>query len=243
MSQISSFLKIVSLNTEQDRHFERIIPFLKEHRPDVVLLQEVLERDITFLEETLEMKGIFSTLCYLKRPEGTHPVGLATFSAIPMTNHILYYRKNELDIPVVSEGEGDKMACSIIVTQVRKNNVPFCLVNVYFTWSPDGKPTRIQYQSLKALLKVLEPYPEFIMCGDFNAPRGTPIFNRLAGRYKDNIPAHVTTTIDKNLHRAGDLNLVIDGIFTTPLYQVMSIRLHDGVSDHWGMVAEVGLKQ
>lgn len=238
----SDVLKIVSLNTEQDRHFERIIPFLKEHKPDVVLLQEVLNTDISFFEENLNMKSLFSPSNYLVRKDRLPQIGLVTLSALPMTNYSAYYRGREDELPVIIEGDAEKMARSIVVTHVTKNNTSFCLVNVYFTWSPDGKPTEMQYRDQKALLKLLSPLPEFILCGDFNAPRGTLIFDGFAARYKDNIPPHITTTIDKNLHRAGDLNIVVDGVFTTPAYHVTSIELFDGLSDHWGVVAEVVLQ-
>ncbi len=232
-------LKIISLNVEQDRHFERIIPFLKEHQPDIVFLQEALDKDISFLEETLHMTSFFSPSNYLIRKDGIPKVGIVTLSALPMTSYSAYYRGKKEDLSVIEEGSGEDMARSLIVTTVHKNNTPFCFVNVWFTWSANAQPTEMQYQDVEALLQLLSPLPEFVLCGDFNAPRGGPIFNVFATRFKDNIPPHVTTTLDKKWHRAGDLQLVVDGVFTTPSYQVTSLELFDGLSDHWGIVAEV----
>lgn len=238
MTQPSS-LKIVSLNIEQDRHFDRIIPFLKQHKPDVILLQEVLDTDMTFLEEALHMQSAFSPSSYLMRENSLPQVGVATLSALPMTHQKVFYRGSEENLPTIKEGEAHKMARSLLITTVNKNDTNFRLVNVYFTWSPNAQPNAMQYEDLDAISKVLSPRSQFVLCGDFNAPRGTPIFDAFAARYKDNIPPHITTTIDKNLHRAGDLNIVVDGLFTTPSYEVIGIELFDGVSDHWGLVAEV----
>lgn len=89
------------------------------------------------------------------------------------------------------------------------------------------------------LLKFLSEIPEFILCGDFNAPRGGIIFDTIASKYKDNIPSEINTTIDKNLHKAGDLKLVVDGLFTTPSYQITSIKIIDSLSDHCAILANI----
>ena len=94
-------------------------------------------------------------------------------------------------------------------------------------------------QDLKVLFELLENIPEFILCGDFNAPRGTAIFDSIAEKYKDNIPQDISTTIDKNLHKAGDLQLVVDGLFTTPEYKVDSIKILDKLSDHCAILATI----
>ena len=62
---------------------------------------------------------------------------------------------------------------------------------------------------------------------------------RLAGRLRDNIPPPVTTSIDGPLHRAGDLGLMVDGMFTTQGYEAREVRVVDGVSDHCALVATV----
>jgi len=53
----TDFLKLISLNIEKDRHFDLILPFLKKHQPDVILLQEVFSKDIPKIEEALQMKS------------------------------------------------------------------------------------------------------------------------------------------------------------------------------------------
>ena len=76
-----------------------------------------------------------------------------------------------------------------------------------------------------------------LLGGDFNAPRGGPIFARLARHWTDCIPADVTTSIDPELHRAGALELMVDGMFASPGVRVDSVRMHTGLSDHQGITA------
>jgi endonuclease/exonuclease/phosphatase family metal-dependent hydrolase len=78
-----------------------------------------------------------------------------------------------------------------------------------------------------------------ILCGDFNAPRGREIFSRLAKRWHDNVPLHYVTSIDPKLHRAGPLQLMVDGVFSTTDYRVRNVVLHQGVSDHCAITADI----
>ncbi len=235
-----SFLKIVSLNIELDRHLDRILPFLKKEQPDVILMQEVLAKDISIFEETLGMKSIFTGLKLLLHEGTVHEEKLVTFSALPIVkSYSAYYRGDGQHLPLIQEGEAANMDRAILVVEVIKNNKQYCLVNTHFTWTPDGQPSEQQHQDLEALFQLLAPLPPFILCGDFNAPRGGPIFDAIGSRYKDNIPSDVTTTIDKNLHSAGDLQLVVDGVFSTPQYHIESVKLFDNLSDHWAIVTKV----
>ncbi len=248
---MSNSLKIVSLNIEQDKHLDRVIPFLKKQNPDVILLQEVLEKDITLFENALGMnsvftgmRSVFTLLTVLIRNNEASRLGLLTLSNLPLLkNDNAYYRGNGANIPNIQEGDLKKiietMPRAIQVTEFVKENKHYCLINTHFTWSPNGQPNPEQHLDLDILLKLLSEIPQFILCGDFNTPRGTVIFDTIASKYKDNIPSEISTTIDQNLHKARNLNLVVDGLFTTPQYQVNSIKIIDGLSDHCAIVAEI----
>jgi endonuclease/exonuclease/phosphatase (EEP) superfamily protein YafD len=234
-------LKIVSLNIEKDKHFDRIIPFLKEQRPDALLLQEIFSKDIPLFEERLGMKSQFVPIKIILREGAVYPFGLATFSSLPMANYSFYYRGTEENPPVGPEGEPLNTARAALVSEVSKNNQTFRLINTHFTWTPDGQPSDLQYEDLPKLLRLLAQFPDFILCGDLNAPRGRPIFDKIASLYKDNIPLPITTTIDKNLHRAGDLQLVVDCLFSTATYKVENVQVFENLSDHCAISGNVSL--
>ncbi len=231
-------LKVVSLNIEQDKHFDRIIPFFKESQPDVILMQEVYFKDIPLLEKTLTMHAAFAILNTFRNKENSE-FGLVTLSALETNSYSIYYRGDPANPPALGKGEAANQARAILVTDLVKNNAQYRVVNTHFTWTPDGQPTERQYTDIDILLQHLSEIPEFVLCGDFNAPRGRPIFDKIASRYKDNIPSDITTTIDQHLHKAGDLNLVVDGIFTTPTYQVNAVEVISGLSDHCAVMGIV----
>jgi endonuclease/exonuclease/phosphatase family metal-dependent hydrolase len=78
-----------------------------------------------------------------------------------------------------------------------------------------------------------------VLTGDFNAPRGGPIFSELAKVWNDQIPATAKTSIDPQLHRAGSLQLMVDGLFTTSDFHAEDVALHTGLSDHQGITARI----
>lgn len=242
----STSLSIFSLNIEQDCHLDQIISFLENQKPDVILLQEVLDKDLATFENALGIKSIFAVQNILLYEGGAMQLGMATFLNLPIIReYSAYYRGNGAD-PVVLRLEelnmpetALRMGRAILVTEFIKDNQSYCVINTHFTWTPDGKSNVQQMQDLPLFLQLLSEIPEFILCGDFNAPRGGVVFDTIAAQYKDNIPVEVHTTIDKNLHKAGPLNLVVDGIFTTPKYCVHSVQIIDGLSDHCAILAKV----
>lgn len=88
------------------------------------------------------------------------------------------------------------------------------------------------------MIELLGERP-LVLCGDFNAPRGGPIFSQFAERWRDCIPQHIATSIDPDLHRAGALQLMVDGLFTTADFAVSNVRMHCGVSDHKAITADI----
>lgn len=239
-------MKIVSLNIELDRHLDLVLPFLQKQEADILLLQEVLERDLEKMSQFLGMQPIFTPLCKLAWEEfGDSPptLGIASFSKLQvLSSTISYYSGSREVLPVLPQGQAHKASRAFIKTLVEKDTNQFCFINTHFTWTPNGQPNARQRRDLRKMLSLLSDTPELILCGDFNAPRGREIFDQLGKVYKDNISPSITTTIDQNLHRVKGLQLVVDGLFTTKAYQVQDVKVVDGISDHCAIVAHVTMK-
>lgn len=246
MKMTSTPLKLVCLNIEKNRHLDRLPLFFKEENPDVLLLQEVLEKDVPLLESVLQMKCLFTPIAQFPLEGTVHIGGQAILTNLPLIESCEeYYRGNKESLPFIElvPGASEAIARALSIVKVTKDEKQYRLANTHFTWAPNGGSSEKQSHDLEHLFSLLSPFPDVILCGDFNSPRGTPIFDRITSKFKDNIPPDVTTTLDKNLHKAGDLQLVVDGVFTTPHYQVESMKLVDGVSDHLAIVANVIRKE
>lgn len=239
-------IKLVSLNIERSKHLDIVLPFLGAQKPDVVCVQEILKNDIMQFVATLGgAEYVFApAFRHMETPDNPI-VGEAIFSRLRIVRKdIRYYVGNANDVPESSPSEAAKTGrspknCALVTAEVEKEGSMFIIGTTHFTWSPAGMATSEQRINMRKLLGTLEMQENLVLTGDFNAPRGGEIFSMLADRYKDNVPAHYTTSIDGNLHRAGQLDLMVDGLFSTPGYAVSNVRMICGVSDHCALSAEI----
>lgn len=233
---------VVSLNIERDRHLGRVIPFIKKYidAGAVVCLQEVLAETMMRLKRECECEGVFIACCHNQFEHMDDQQGLAMLSRSTIDAEMVIYQGSQ-DAPPVYIEKNCKIRGVLLVGSIENGGDLYRVITTHFTWTPDGQPTDLQRAHLIKLLAACADYDDLILCGDFNAPRGGEIFARIADVYRDNIPGDITTTIDPDLHRAGDLQLVVDGLFTTKHYDVTDVKVVGGLSDHKAIIAEVGV--
>jgi endonuclease/exonuclease/phosphatase family metal-dependent hydrolase len=242
-------ISLVSLNIERSKHLDRVISFLKSIHADVICLQELSESDIPRFESELAMTASFA-------PFGRFPaegdeqemlLGVGILTRTPaVSNRNLYYKGDE---ETAKNNAPNKIFIStstaIVMCDLVTEGEQFRILSTHFTWTPDGKTNEEQRTDMQNLLATLKTLGDFILCGDFNAPRGGEIFSELAHRYTDNIPSHYSTSLDIALHRLGKQDsahlgtLMVDGLFTTPRYFAENVSLQFGVSDHAAIVATI----
>ncbi|HEV3245246.1 MAG TPA: endonuclease/exonuclease/phosphatase family protein [Candidatus Paceibacterota bacterium] len=243
-------IRLVSLNIERSKHLDLVIPFLQEQRADVVCLQELMERDIPTFSEALGSEAFFSY--YTTHPAEGRPgrFGTGIFSRSPAADKdALYYwgdpqHMRQFDLTNArTKRESECRAVSFV--DLEKDGERFRIATTHFTWTPDGNADDNQRADMNKLLTILAGLGEFVLSGDFNAPRGGEIFSMLAQRYKDNIPSEYKTSIDLDLHRAAKIasehmdEKMVDGLFSTPQYAVSQVELHVGISDHLAITATI----
>lgn len=243
---MSAQLKLVSVNIEIDRHLDAVQSFLRKENPDVACIQELPVSHIEYIAHAFNAPyHVYAPMTIWQDPRVV--VGTCIFSKTPfLSMRTEYYRNSadtiqDLDYTSVEASNRTK-SLPVVSAVVKKDGVLFQIATTHFTWTPDSKPDDYQRKDIRKLLALMEPLGEFVFTGDFNVPRGTEIFEILAHTYKDNIPSHYTTSIDGNLHRKGQLNIMVDGLFTTPEYQAKDVELHFGVSDHAAVTATISKK-
>ncbi len=240
-------IKLVSLNIEGNKHLEeRVLPFLIAEKPEVVTLQEVFLSDVPKIEETLAMNGIFIPMADVNY-ENEHLPARGLWGVLHLTSlnvlessYQYYYGVEEVIPEFFAKQDPNSMNRVLVWQVVEKEGLLYRFATTHFTWSNDGQTIDLQRQTYQSLSQVLDTFPDLVLTGDFNAPRGKEIFTNLATKYTDNIPTGVTTTIDNNLHKAkANIQFVVDGCFTSKEYQAFGVRVVDGVSDHMAVVAEI----
>ena len=173
--------------------------------------------------------------------------GVAIFSRLPVkAQSVRYYVGRPDTVPDSDDNDPLTYNASnrmVVLCDIEKEGNLFRIGTTHFTWTPDGESTDEQRSDMKALLTLFDGAEEFVLAGDFNVSRGGELFGVLAQRYKDNVPPQYTTSIDGNLHRRGQLNRMVDGIFSTPSYTVSDVEMISGVSDHCALVAQISTAQ
>jgi endonuclease/exonuclease/phosphatase family metal-dependent hydrolase len=236
-------LSVACLNIEMSAHLETVCNFLSRHKPEVVCVQELFERDVRQLSAALDgAKYVFGPMT--RRANENLVMGIALFSRLPTTHASqLFYRGSPDRLPrfdpTTAQTKSQTQNHLVIACDVEKDNASFRIGTTHFPWTPDGRADDVQRNDLKILLEILDPLEEFVLCGDFNFPRGGDLFDVMAVRFKDNIPTRYLTSIDPILHRSGALELMVDGVFSTPGYSVSDVELHTGISDHCAITFNV----
>lgn len=234
--------KLFCLNIERSTHLDRFIPHLVAARPDVACLQEVMAGDLDRIRRDTGLN-----YCHYANM-AIHPIGHASFGVAILSRTPL-----EAATTLVYAGDGtgqqlfdrtteeSKVAtCRYVLAKARVKLADqiFTLATTHFPWTPDGEPRPFQTAAADKLIAAIGTEP-IILTGDFNAPRGGPIFAAFAAKWRDNIPPSATTSLDPELHRAGPLDLMVDGLFTSPEYTASDVRLVTGLSDHQGIAATI----
>lgn len=237
-------LRLISLNIERDKHLDLAVPFLKAESADVVILYELLEENISLFESALGAKCFFAPMTRYPTAHGPALMGIGICTKLAGDFSVAQYAGNPGDLTdFIHEGNpanGIRTAKYLLArVSVRKESETARILATHFPWTPDGHADDIQRASADALLALLDQEKEFVLCGDFNAPRGREIFEHFASRYHDNIPASYGTSLDGAIHRAGPLPYMVDVLFSTPGYRVSDVELRFGVSDHAAVIGAI----
>lgn len=233
--------RLVSLNVERSNHLDRFIPFLAAQSPDVVCLQELVERDIPRIQaETGLAYGHFAPMALHPLDRQIYGVGILARHPFEATDSGVYAGGGTgMQLFDRSTEESKYATCRFLMVRAKLGGPGrgITVATTHFPWTPDGTPRPFQTEAVERLIGLLKG--PLVLTGDFNAPRGGPVFASLAKVWKDCIPSDVETSIDPELHRAGPLQLMVDGLFATAEYRAENVTMHAGLSDHQGITATI----
>jgi endonuclease/exonuclease/phosphatase family metal-dependent hydrolase len=165
--------------------------------------------------------------------------GIAVLSKLPVKQQFVTSYADDPTLRVFRQPNDPRRV--VIVTELEHRHQAYRIATTHFTWSPDGHITDEKREDFARLKQVMSRYPDYVLCGDFNAPRGREMFAKFTNELSliDHLPATIKTTLDNRYHYAGHLELVVDTIFSTPEYKATEIKVLDGLSDHKGILANI----
>jgi endonuclease/exonuclease/phosphatase family metal-dependent hydrolase len=237
-------LALASINIERSKHLPTVAAFLRSQSPDLVCVQELVDEDIASLRDDLGYPHVHF-VSMSRYPEHGRlrltGVGILSRHAFERTQDIGYGGGGSGADVVDRTSEETRYQSTrypMALASVRLSGALYTIATTHFPWTDGARTSDFQRQSCNALLRLTQGR-SLVLCGDFNAPRGKEIFGRLAANWTDHVPPTYDSSLDPVLHRAPHLRLMVDGIFSTPDYDVSAVTLHQGVSDHCALTALV----
>jgi endonuclease/exonuclease/phosphatase family metal-dependent hydrolase len=237
-------LALASINIERSKHLDRVAAFLRAQDPHLFCLQELVDEDIPVFRDALGYAHVhFVSMARYPDQGRLRLTGVGIFSRarFESTEDIGYGGGGSGTDVVDRTSEETRYQTTrypLAVVSVRHGGAPFTIATTHFPWTYGARTSDFQRQACDGLLRLTSGR-SLVVCGDFNAPRGREIFTRLAGAWRDNVPPIYDSSIDPVLHRVPDLRLMVDGVFSTPDYDVSAVTLHQGISDHRAITALV----
>ena len=239
-------IKIVTLNIEGDKHLDKVIKLLKTEKPNVVCLQEILDKDFQTFKSILQMDGSFYPQVHIGNDihfgiaknvdRGTSL--LSNLEIISQEGR--YYVQNE-HIPICRRWGWDDRVLALM--QVQNNEGLYNVATTHFEFTRNGEPTKRQLKNMEALLTALQGQEDLIFAGDVNAPRGYKTYGLFRKFFdRDHVPITVASTLDPILHRANHRQYVVDTVLTKGGFTANPVRLVSGVSDHYALVTRARIQ-
>lgn len=202
---------------------------MKDLHPDVLCLQEVCSCDMAQIEEELGMRGIFAPQIIWEG--GTqYEIGIALFSRREIKHFEIQYYVNSPKVKSYTDPNDASRAIILADIQVGQSTIK--VGTLHFTWSANGQNTDEQERDLNELLRIVSKYDNLLLCGDFNIPRGTRLYETLERTFKSWVPKSYRSSLDPELFRNREVELVVDHLLSTPSYECVNVELLTGLSDH-----------
>lgn len=239
-------MKLISINIECNKHTDTVLGLIKKEKAEVVCFQELLAEEFEFYKKELALPGVFQPWGYFNSPTCQELIGrkqgVAIFAKDILESGSIFYAGKEENIfksfaEYAGNEELQKNKALIWANTKNDKGEIFKFITTQLPVTKEGEVTPYQLEVIDSMLSKLNNLGEFVLCGDMNAPRGHESFRRIAEKYKDNIPEGYKTSIDQNLHRVKGIQFMVDGLFTTPAYKALEVKLVDGISDHMAVVA------
>ena len=236
-------LTFLSLNIEADRHLDLVRAYLEKNEPDVVCLQEIFRIHAEQFAKKLGYHMVFAPHVIFSQAGGEFPPlgewGIAIMTKLRVQKTDTTYYGAEGDMIPDRLNAATPHPRALLTAEIEHDGKMFLFATTHFTWAMPRAADQMQHADMLALQAVLDKLPDFVLAGDFNAPRNTELFRRFSELYRSHVPLDVETTIDQLLHRAAPLELVVDHLFSKGDYIVTDVNVVCGLSDHCAITANI----
>lgn len=224
-------MRILSVNIEGSRHLDTVSKLIDEYDADVACVQELFEADRALLDDRFAEVAFYPRILQAWDGRPAAPKGIAIASKNRFEPLVVRYAGPDELVPYERFDE------STVRRAIVAGSFGGLLVATTHMMVTEGASVQpFQFKDVDAILSILEPYRRVLLCGDFNATRGGPVYDVLSRAFTDRIAPDVRSTLDPEMHKARPKELVVDGCFTRDVDARCELRF--GVSDHAALLIE-----
>lgn len=246
-------MRLLQLNTELSWHDEKIEAFLSKEEFDVLTLQEVSRRTLERFAHSFTWH--FERNFFLQGEEFGVAILIRKWLKLLEPNFHQYLGGDGItENPYVSTDWSDyydRGRFWILAWRVISDDQEVPLWTNYFPVAyPAHETNERQRFAMASLIPLIEGFSDIILTWDFNVARSNnendlihPLYSSLGRVLKDNIPPHINNTLDPELHRVRWLEVVCDYIWSRWNTRVSDVQIHNGLSDHQGISANIGIEK
>jgi endonuclease/exonuclease/phosphatase family metal-dependent hydrolase len=245
-------LKVVQLNVCRDTRTALDFVIDNKDSHDVFCLQEVLKPGHRMLTREFRYH-YWRGMTRVKVGEQWIESGVGIYTNLAFhRKYSHYYVGSDIRMENLDDAPGDYLYERIEATKNRillggdfiVGRKVYRIFTTHFDWVSDGKPSVQQRRSAEKVLKHLRKADHFVICADFNFPRGGEIWQEfVASGLIYSVPNSIEWTLDPGVHKLGervkDLKIMIDHIFCTGDYSVKDVQARYGLSDHCALTFTV----
>ncbi len=262
---------ILHLNIERNNHIDKLKNLIKENNPHIICLAEAMYKDIQKIATDFQYQFAFAPLILLKDEDNTDQEGSAILSKYPILeiNKHRYDDYISDTTPIVSiddliskNGERPKNRFeynyTLLTASIKLNeNQNITVSTTHFPITDHNSPGHKNHEMknllniddiehsnvcIDRLIKIIRSVNgPIIFTADLNNPRGEYIYDLLAHELIDIVPISLKSSIDPNLHRVKNLELLVDTIMVSSDFTIESFKVIEGVSDHKAFIASLNI--
>lgn len=255
-------LSILQLNINADNFWDKLIPFLKTHHFDIIMLQEVAGKD-TINGNIDSKRDCFKELQKILAESFRGEIAISErFTSSPSSylGQAIFYKRSftllektvfplyQRGVPFPSESKNfeDESRVLLHIT-LGTDNKRISFLNLHGAWAKiatEHPHQKMQGEKLLSYLKnVHQPY---ILTGDFNLNPEQSTVQKISVLARNlTTENHVTNTLNPRTHRSQEVfpkGVAVDYIFVSKDITVKNFTvLEEDLSDHLGLTAEIEL--
>jgi exonuclease III len=253
---------ILHLNIQTDHRILKIHNLILNKKPDIICFQEVFKKDAQEIAEKFNYQYVFTPKMLFESDGFPDEEGCAIFSRFPISSKILHhYGENQAgetpyfhvnDVAIINNKrplasyQAHYILTSVNITLPFSKNITIGTTHFPVVDYQIGESREYHFPEtfyLEQHIRIMDYFDRFIggitklstptiFTADMNQPRDLFLYNALAHTLVDCVPSDLVSSIDPNLHRVKNLDLMVDTIMTSPDIKVKKFEVIEGVSDH-----------